>query len=125
VIRLLNICVIAGLVFAAVHVYRIKFESTRQAERLANLRAEIRREHDTIAALRAEFTRLDNPIRIQNLAARHLALKPIDASQIDRLDRLPERPNEGEGSDPIGMMVQMPRGKELHTSSIASAGDKR
>ena len=51
-IRLLNLCVIAALVFAAAHVYKIKFESTRQAERVAKLRLEIRREHETIAALR-------------------------------------------------------------------------
>ena len=36
--RLLNICVIAALVLAAAYVYKIKFESTRQAERVAKLR---------------------------------------------------------------------------------------
>jgi hypothetical protein len=30
--RLLNICVIGALVLAAAYVYKIKFESTRQAE---------------------------------------------------------------------------------------------
>ena len=124
-IRLLNICVIVGLVLAAVHVYRIKFESTRQAERLAKVQTEIRREHDTIAALRAEFTRLDNPIRIQNLASRHLALKPIDPSQFDRLDRWPERPAEAEQPDLIATVVESSRAKALHTSSIASAAVKR
>jgi cell division protein FtsL len=125
VIRLLNICLIVGLVLAAVHVYRIKFESTRQAERLVKLRTEIRREHDTIAALRAEFTRLDNPIRIQNLASRHLALKPIDASQFDRLDHLPERPVDADPPDPVATMAKASHAKELHTSSITSVGDKR
>ena len=90
--RLLNICVIAALVAAAAYVYKIKFESTRQAERVAKLRTEIRREHDAIAALRAEWSKLDNPARIQELAKRHLALKPIDPRQFDRLDQLPERP---------------------------------
>jgi len=32
------------------------------------------------------------PARIQALAQRHLALKPIDPTQIDSLDRLPARP---------------------------------
>ena len=50
--RLLNICVIVALVLAAADVYKIKFESTAQAERLAKLRQEIRREHDAIADLR-------------------------------------------------------------------------
>jgi hypothetical protein len=90
--RLLHLIVVASLVAAAVHVYKIKFESTVQAERVAKLGAEIRRERDRIAALRAEWAQLDNPARIQALAQRHLALKPIDPAQIEPLDHLPERP---------------------------------
>jgi hypothetical protein len=109
--RILNICVIAALVFAAADVYKIKFESTRQAQHLAKLRMEIRREHDTIAALRAEWARRDSPARIQELMQRHLALKPADARQSDRLNDLPERPPDlvpaGE-PDPIGMVIAHP-----------------
>jgi hypothetical protein len=90
--RLLHLIVVASLVAAAIHVYKIKFESTVQAERVAKLGAEIRREHDRIAALRAEWAQLDNPARIQALAQRHLALRPIDPGQIEPLDHLPERP---------------------------------
>jgi hypothetical protein len=90
--RLLHLIVVASLVAAAIHVYKIKFESTVQAERVAKLGAEIRRERDRIAALRAEWAQLDNPARIQALAQRHLALKPIDPTQIEALDHLPERP---------------------------------
>jgi cell division protein FtsL len=90
--RLLHLIVVASLVAAAIHVYKIKFESTLQAERVAKLGAEIRRERDRITALRAEWAQLDNPARIQALAQRHLALKPIDPSQIEPLDHLPERP---------------------------------
>jgi cell division protein FtsL len=109
--RLLHICVIAILVLAAADVYKIKFESTRQAQRLAKLRMEIRRENDAVAALRAEWAKLDNPARIQALANRHLALKPIDARQFDRLDDLPARPPDlvppGE-TDPIGTLIAKP-----------------
>lgn len=109
--RLVNICVIAALVLAAVDVYNIKFEATRQAQRLAKLRHEISREHDAIAALRAEWAKLDSPARIQALARRHLSLKPIDPSQFDRLDNLPERPPAlvpaGE-PDPIGAVIANP-----------------
>ena len=65
----------------------------------------MRREHDTIAALRAEWTQLDNPARIQGLAQRHLQLRPIEATQFDSLDRLPERPLQlvqPPPADPIG-----------------------
>ena len=88
-IRLLNICVIAALFVAAAYVYKIKYESTQRVEQVAKLRAEIRREHDAIATLRAEWSRLDSPARIQELAKRHLALRPIEQRQFDRLDQLP------------------------------------
>ena len=90
--RFVHLIVVAALVAAAVDVYKIKFESTVQAERVAKLGAEIKRERDTIAALRAEWALLDNPARIQALAQRHLALKLLDPTQIEQLDRLPERP---------------------------------
>src|SRR5258708_39388609 len=109
--RILNICVIGALVLAAADVYKIKFESTRQAQRVAKLRTEIRREHDVIAALRAEWAKLDSPARIQDLARRHLPLKPTEAQQIDRLDNLPERPPAlvpADEPDPIGTVIAKP-----------------
>ena len=91
-VRLLHVVMIAALVLAAAFVYRVKYESTKQAERVAKLHTAIRRERDTIALLRAEWAKLDNPVRVQGLAERHLKLKPIVATQFDRLDNLPERP---------------------------------
>ena len=107
--RLLNICLIVVLVLAAIDVYKIKFESTREAQRIVKLRAEIRREHDAIAALRAEWATLSAPTRIQTLARRHLGLKPMDHRQFDRLDNLPERPPESVSEpDPIGTVIARP-----------------
>ena len=109
--RLLNICVIVALVLAAADVYKIKFESTRQAQRVAKLRTEIRREHDVIAALRAEWAKLDSPARIQDLTRRHLQLKPVEPRQSDRLDSLPERPPDlvpVDEPDPIGTVIANP-----------------
>ena len=48
-LRILNIVVLAVLVVAAAWVYKIKFEATVEAERVAKLRMEIRRERDSIA----------------------------------------------------------------------------
>ena len=109
--RLLNICVIVALVLAAVDVYTIKFEATRQAQRLAKMRQEIRRENDAIADLKAEWARLDRPTRIQALANRHLKLKQVDIWQFDRLDNLPARPPALvplDEPDPIGTMIANP-----------------
>jgi len=120
--RLLNIGVIAALVLAAADVYKIKFESARQAERLAKLRMEITREHDAIAALRAEWSKLDTPARIEALARRHLALKPIEAAQFDTFDNLPARPAERalpDDADSIGATIASPKPVDpLVTGSI-------
>jgi cell division protein FtsL len=117
-IRLINVCIIVGLVVAAAYVYRIKFESTRKAEDVARLRLEIRRQHDAIAELRAEWSKLDNPIRIQELAQRHTSLRMIDSHQFDQLDHLPDRPPDlvpPDSPDPIGSLIDT---HDLTTASI-------
>jgi len=106
ILRVLNLCVIGVLVLAAAYVYRIKFDATVQAERLARLRGELRHERDKIAALRAEWEQLDSPARIETLAKRYLRLHPIAPTQFDALDRLPERPASDTRADPIGGMIE-------------------
>jgi len=106
--RLLNILVIGALILAASFVYKIKFDSTLQAERVAKLRGELRRERNAIAVLRAEWAKLDTPGRVQGLADRHLALQPAKATQFDKLDHLPEKPPvvvPPPSNDPIGAML--------------------
>jgi cell division protein FtsL len=122
--RVLNILVIAALVSAAAYVYKIKFESTRQAEHLAKVRMEIRQEQDAIASLRAEWSKLDTPSRIQALANRHLSLKPIDPRQFDALRNLPERPPDlvpPNSADPIGSLLENPDVLDVPTGSIPAA----
>ncbi len=121
ILRVLNFMVIGALILAAAYVYRIKFNSTVQAERLAKIRSEVRHERDTIAALRAEWGELDRPERIEALAKRYLKLKPIAPTQFDTLDRLPERPSpavRADGADPIGSMIQTLPSRDAVTGSI-------
>lgn len=112
ILRVLNFVVIGALILAAAYVYRIKYDSTVQAERLAKIRGEIRRERDAIGALRAKWAELDSPARVEALTKRYLPLKPIAPTQFDQLDRLPERLPElvpqgsQESSDPIGAMIE-------------------
>jgi cell division protein FtsL len=110
--RILHLFVIVALVVAAAYVYDIKFEATMQAERLSKLRGEIRRERDAVAALRAEWAKLTAPERIQDIAQRHLPLRPLDQYQIDNLAALPERPRpaqpellQPEPADPIAALL--------------------
>lgn len=123
--RLLHIVVLAALVLAAADVYKIKYESTLQAERVAKLRTELRREQDAIANLRAEWARLDRPDRIQELANRHLGLKPLETRQFDTLDRLPERPADlvpPGTADPIGAVIETLADTDSLTGSTPDGG---
>jgi hypothetical protein len=125
ILRVLNFVVIGALILAAAYVYRIKYDSTVQAERLAKIRGEIRRERDAIAALREKWAELDSPARVEALAKRYLQLKPIAPTQFDTLDHLPERPPElvPQGSkDPIGAMIETTE-EPGTTGSIASPSE--
>src|ERR1700740_804616 len=95
--RIIHLLVIGALLFAASYVYRIKMDSTARVERVLRLHAEIREQRDAIAVLRSEWAKTDAPLRLQGLVERHLALKPISATQYDQLKNLPERP-----SSPVG-----------------------
>src|SRR5438270_416126 len=120
--RLLHIVVLAGLVLAAADVYKIKYESTLEAERVAKLRAELRREQDLIASLRAEWSRIDRPDRLQELAQRHLALKPLDIHQYDLFDKLAPKPIElvpPGTADPIGAVIETWVDPDTLTGSVA------
>lgn len=109
ILRVLNLVVIGALILAAAYVYRIKYDSTVQAERLAKIRSEVRRERDTIAALRAEWGELQSPSRIEALAKRYLHLKPIAPTQFDKLNGLPDQPPQlvrPDSRDPIGDVIE-------------------
>ena len=128
ILRIFQLVMVAALVLAAADVYKIKFASTRQAEQVAKLRAEIRRERDAIAALRAEWSELDAPRRIQALAQRHLPLKPIEVTQYDKLDHLPEKPLDvvpPDNSDPIAAIIDTPADATLLTGTVAPAPKAR
>jgi hypothetical protein len=123
ILRILNLAVIAALVLAAAYVYRIKFDSTVQAERLAKMRGEIRRERDSIAMLRAEWGELDNPARVEALAKRFLPLKPIAPIQFDSLNQLPDRPPQfvkPDSADPIGHIIENLQEPDQVTGSVVA-----
>jgi hypothetical protein len=126
--RIIHLLVIATLVFAAAYVYRIKMDSTSRTERVLRLHAEIREQRDAIGVLRSEWARLDAPLRLQGLAERHLALKPLNATQYDSLKNLPERPpnfvKPGD-PDPIGAMIDTIDAAAAATVTGSVPGDRR
>jgi cell division protein FtsL len=102
--RFINFLLIAGLIVAAVIVYRVKYEATRQAEEVAKLKLQISREREQIAELKAQWARLNRPDRLQALAERHLNLKPLAIEQFSSLANLPDKPFAD--PDPIGSMLE-------------------
>ena len=89
---------------------------------MAVIRNEIKRERDSIASLRAQWSKLDSPARVQELASRHLALKPLELTQYDTVEKLPERPIQvvpPESEDPIASIIEN-TDSEPPTGSIAS-----
>lgn len=126
-LRVLNTLVIVALVVSAAWVYKIKFDATLQAERVSKLRTEIRRERDTIAILRAEWSKLDRPDRVQELAKRHLTLRPVEVAQFDTLEKLPERPRQivpPGTADPIGAVIETFADIEALTGSLPDRGSR-
>ena len=122
-IRIIHVVVVCTFVVAAIYVYKIKFDATVQAEQVAVVRTEIKRERDTIAALRAEWAKLDTPARVQALALRHLTLKPLEATQYDTLNGLPERPKPivpPDSDDPIAVIIEN-TDSEISTGSVTGA----
>jgi hypothetical protein len=126
-VRIIHLLVIAALVFAAAYVYRIKMDSTARTETVLRLHGDIREQRDAIAVLRAEWARLDAPLRLQGLAERHLAMKPLTATQYDSLKNLPERPpsyvRPGD-PDPIAAMIEA-IDSATATGSVPASGDRR
>jgi cell division protein FtsL len=103
-LRFLHVLSVLFLVGSAFAVYKVKYEATYEAQRVAKLRADIRVERERLATLKAEWTRLTAPQRIQDLAVRHLGMKPLEVARIGDLANLPEKP-AGIDGDPIGEFI--------------------
>lgn len=102
-LRLLHCLMVMGLMGCAGYVYDIKYRATGEAQQVQKLRNEIRAEKDRIASARAEWAKLASPDRIQELAVRHLKMKPVESRRFGSIGALPERPAP---VDPIGDILQ-------------------
>lgn len=102
--RIANVVMVGALLVTAAVVYQLKYASTAEAERLATLRAQIRKERETIAVMKAEWARRTSPVFVQGLVERHLDLKRLDVDSIASLDDLPEKPSNSD--DGIGGIIE-------------------
>jgi len=121
--RMVHILVIGLLILAATYVYKIKFDSTRQATLVSQRAAELRDERNAIARLRAEWSKLDTPGRIEGLAQRHLQLRAIVPAQFDSFDRLPDKPPQLAPADDALSVMSAPAPDT--TGSVTPKGARR
>jgi cell division protein FtsL len=115
--RILHLLSVLVLVASAFAVYKVKYESTYEAQRAAKLRSEIRAERERLGSLKAEWARLSAPQRIQDLATRHLGMKPLEVSRISDLGNLPEKPPGFDG-DPIGEFIERLAGDDTRRDAL-------
>jgi cell division protein FtsL len=116
-LRIFHLLSILVLVAAAFVVYKVKYESTYDAQRVAKLRNEIRVDRERLSTLKAEWSRLAAPQRIQDLASRHLGVKPLDVARIGDFSNLPERAPGGDG-DPIGEFIDTLAGADAQRDPL-------
>lgn len=93
-VRLLNVLAIATLVGSAIYAYSIKYETIFRAEKIVQLRQQIKSEEDSIAMLRAEWEHVSRPERIEALANQFLSLQQPSLRQIVPIQALPDKVKE-------------------------------
>lgn len=90
-LKLLHVAAVLGLLGAAGWAYSIKYETLYYTEQVRKLEKQLARERDTIGVLEAEWQHMNNPVRLQHLADKHLSMQPMQATQIIRPPELPLR----------------------------------
>jgi len=102
-VRLLNLLAILALVGSAIYAYSIKYETIFHAEKIAELKHQIKDEEDSIGMLKAEWAHVTRPERVQLLSEKLLDLQPLALSQIVGPEALPEK---GMRVDEIGRKLE-------------------
>ena len=78
--------------FAGVALFHTSYRVQSLKDEKITLERQIAAEQDGIQVLKAEWSFLNDPARLEQLAAAYLSLKPITATQIAGFDALPPRP---------------------------------
>jgi hypothetical protein len=87
----LNVAFIALTIAIAFGNYRVKEAAVATAKRVAEVDAAIGEQDVALQTLDAEWSYLNDPARLQELAARHLDLAQIKPGQVMAVAEMPER----------------------------------
>jgi cell division protein FtsL len=78
----LNTAFLALTLLIAYGTYHVKYDAQRSVKQIKAIERQIEQEKDKERVLAADWTLLNEPARLQRLAAKHLNLTPIEATQI-------------------------------------------
>ena len=121
----LSLILVCGLGFG---LFKVKYEVQSLEEDLAKINRQIATDQDAIHVLKAEWSYLTQPVRIGDMAARHLALQPVTAAQMGSFDQLPlksDRPAEPDGGDVkieavLKAMQVASKPAQIHATNVAA-----
>jgi cell division protein FtsL len=95
IVRTFDIIVVAALLGSATWTFKVKNDSERAHERVAELERQIEREREAVDLLRADWSLLTSPDRLQALVERHreeLGLETARPEQFVDIEEVPSRP---------------------------------
>jgi hypothetical protein len=104
--RLATITMMTAMFLLAYAVYHGGTLARAEEARLKRIERQIAQEQATIKVLKADWALLTKPERLQELAARYLALAPVAAAQFTHLASLPMR---GEGAGKPVTLQDLPK----------------
>lgn len=93
--------------------YQTSYRVQEQEERLSRLNRQIVAEQEAIQVLKAEWAYLNDPDRLEKLAAEHLVLQPTKAEQIVSLDQIPLK------TPALVAEAPLPSGRKPASSQVA------
>lgn len=125
-IRWLQFLSVVAAAGAAIFVFQVKYRAEAVADRAAGLQRSIDQENETVSLLKAEWSLLNQPVRVQELVARHaelLKLQPLDPTQITKLEKLPMRPTGPAPEDESALSAILEGAPEIEPGNEAPEQD--
>jgi cell division protein FtsL len=87
----LNTAFLALTLVFAYGTYHVKYDAQRAVKQLKQIDQDLDAEKARERALEADWSLLNEPTRLQKLAAKHLALAPVEAKQVAAIGELKSR----------------------------------
>ena len=81
--------IVVGVLVVAL--FTLKHQVRALEEQLTHVNREIGDEQQSIHVLKAEWSHLNDPVRLKELAKRHLDLGPVDLARMQRLSKVAEK----------------------------------